>query len=392
MKLKLFTVLLLSGTLFFPLYLNAQTGAAPKVVLLQPDDLSDPAKYNNSDVVRSIIHNSVNTFMGVIPGVALSNLTFSTNPSPGDFPRWNADYVLYGSFRLQGPKMNPTALIEWKVWSKSVGRDIFSTNYKTLTDIEIFDAIDDMVTNSARMLLKRNVGIAQIAFNNFRIGREPHAVILNDKTMTVASNDSFSLSLKVPSDSKFKFIIRRKSDNKTVSSGTLLLAPGESTNISYRAPAGPRLFYEQKSLYLQTGAYVSGTNRYELGLFGASGELLNKITPVPSNGGHLSFYSVDRVLGWSFLGTGAAGTVMILCLMNSNWTVNMTDSQKGWTGLGSIVLTATSYILSGLFFNLADNELEKAVWNYNRFLLFENGSSMVPGDIRIGLFCLGREF
>lgn len=402
MKKRTLPVLAFLAILFLPdlhRSLFAQTGpsaAEPKVIILQPENRSDIGKYNNSEVIRSIVHNSVNTFIGIIPGILLTNAVSDTNwkfdEAADAFSKWNADYVLYGTFSLQGPKMNPTALIEWRVWSKAVKKDILVKNYKTLTDIEIFDAIDDMITNSAKALLKREIGISVLAFNNFRINNAPHAVILNDKTVSVASNDNFSLSLKVPSDSRFRFQIKRRSDGKTVSSGTVSLPPGESTNISYHAPAGLQLFYEQETFYLQTGVYISGTNRYDLGLFGAPDNLLRKLGTAPSNRDNLERYSWNRIWGWSLLGAGIAGTLFVFSLGNTNLMSGIPQSQRGLIGLASITTTLGFYILSGMFFNFADNDLEKAVRNYNRFILFENTSSMYRNEIMIGLFCLKKEF
>lgn len=390
---------LLVMSFFFYTDLRAQSDQnAPdaKVVILSPVNLAKKAQYVNSDVIGRVLYNSINTFIGVVPGVLATNAPtgaeHETNLNGDLFKQWNADYVLYGSYTLQGPKMNPTALIEWKVWSRSGNNDILAKNYRSLTDIEIFDVVDDIITNTAQSILKRKIGISVLAFNNFRVGGVPHIVLLNGKTVAVASNDNFSLSLKVPSEAPFRYQIKRMSDNKTVSAGTVNIASGDSTNISYSAPSGLQLVYERQSLHLQTEGYYSGTNLFRLGIFGAPRELLQTLRSDPLNSGNLARHSVNRILGWSFLGLGFTGTVFVLTLGNTNTLTNIAPSQRGLVALGTLLGALTSFVLSDMFFTFSDNDLEKAVWNYNRYILLNGNPSTRRDELTIELFSFAKEF
>lgn len=368
-----------------------------RVVILPPRNMADKSVYRNSEVHRAVIYNSLATFLNVLPDLDVVDENLLTNlpdsASALDIARqFRADAVLSGTFNLSGPKSSPTAAVDWTVTNAADGRELFSRSYRTATDIEIFDTVDAVVADSVRALLNRSVTIAQISFGNFRVGNDAFSVLLNNRTVAVASNDSFSYSQKVPADSKFPVTVRRKSDGKVVLFETVSLRPGEARSFSYKIPSGLQLAYQLRTFRLTPSGYASGDQSWPFGWNGAPRDFLDRLKFSPAAKPFVYGYGANRTLGWLFLAGGGLGTVLTLGTGGQNSYTNLSGAQKGFLALGYLAGTVTCFTLSALFFNNANNDLDKAVWHYNRFILFEAEHARAADEIRIPIAWYAAEF
>lgn len=144
-----------------------------------------------------------------------------------------ADYIVYGTFSLQGDRFEPEITINLKVWGSD--RVVFSRSYNTRLDLDIFDTIDLMILDALEGAFKIKARIATLDFNNFQIGPEEYILYVNNKEMARVSDRKFALTLKVLADNDYTIQLERVKDNKIVLEEKLRLRPGESRWIGYQA-------------------------------------------------------------------------------------------------------------------------------------------------------------
>ncbi len=179
-----------------------------------------------------------------------------------------ADYIIYGTYTLQGDKFEPDITINLKVWGGD--KIVFSRTYETRLDLDIFDTIDLMIIDALESAFKIKARIATLDFNNFKIGNEDYVLYVNNKEIAQVKGRDFNLSLKVLADTDYTVQLERVKDRKIVLEQKLKLKPGENRWVNYQAQGTVNLgtigYKENKRTYkvqingqdIQEGQSLSG--------------------------------------------------------------------------------------------------------------------------------------
>lgn len=117
----------------------------------------------------------------------------------------------------------------------SIGRtNIFNKTYKTTTGIEIFDDIDNMISEVLKGAMNIDMkNIAAIHFMDFRIANENYMLYINDRLIASPSNTNFSLILKIIPEKNYSIVLKQADGDRTVLKTDVRLPQNGSTNIGY---------------------------------------------------------------------------------------------------------------------------------------------------------------
>jgi hypothetical protein len=215
LKKIIFGMILLFTSVFFVYGENQVSRIGSKVLIIPLVNESDTKQYANSHLIQSILFKSLYCFLGVLPSISvpdekeLKTIQWDSNRIGKIAEENKADFILFGDYHLSGKKTNPNAEIHVRIWSFSKKEMIFAKNYETSTDIELFDTVDKIIGEGAEGILNTKVDIASISFGSFKIGVEPHYIYLNNRLIAIATNGQFSLTLRVPAETKYTVVVSR---------------------------------------------------------------------------------------------------------------------------------------------------------------------------------------
>lgn len=219
------------------------------VVLIIPfEDKADGKKYKATETTATMIFNSMYTFIGLLPTIdvpdkkVLMGYKWTESKLAAVAAESGADVILYGDYVYQGDPGEPDAAINLKVWIKESNRVTFSKTYKTPTDLDIFDSIDDMIKDFIQGVLKTSVNVATIRFGGFHIGDRTYALFVNGKEIASVTNTDFALNLRVLADSEYRVEIKDAKSGAVSFSSSYVLRPRSLTNVSFQASGKMQTF------------------------------------------------------------------------------------------------------------------------------------------------------
>ncbi len=214
-----------------------------KVLILPFDNKADLSEYPNAKTVNAILQNELHAFLYVVPtfdipekselAVMDSGFLNRKNITANEiYSNYQADIIIFGDYILHGSKTDPAAQIHLNIWKKASG-NVEAREYDTPTDADIFDTIDDMLSNIIDITLKKEIKVAFLNFGNFKVGDGSYFLFINNKKISMITNDNFSLNLKILPNAMYSIRLKNLKNNRIVLNTTALLRPGETTNISH---------------------------------------------------------------------------------------------------------------------------------------------------------------
>ncbi len=208
-----------------------------KILITPFEYVSTNSKYSNPEIYKTIIFSSFYNLFSVLPTIDLPDKSelLSLNPSDDTISnlanKYQCDFIVFGDYGLKGDKSKPNAVINLKIWNKLSGA-IMTDSITTPTDIDLFDAIDSLMSKMVRTMLNEEMKIAYLNFNNFDTGNENIGIFINHKLVAEPISNNFKLSMKILSGKKYNVSIRRMFDGKLLSGAFTNLKPGETMNFS----------------------------------------------------------------------------------------------------------------------------------------------------------------
>lgn len=236
-----------------------------KVLVVPPANKVNSKTYGDSKFVQTILYKSVYNVIAFIPSVDTPTVddVYSLNVNPGNIKdvcsKYRVDYVVFGSYTFSGDSSSPDAKIKWYIWNNPQNKNILKKDYKTATDFELFDTVDEIVPRTVEAILGKKVDFATLNFNKFNVGSEHYVLRINKKIVDTITNSSFSLSMKIIAGENYNIEVLKKSDGISVYNIALNLKKDESTNITYSAMGtitiGNVRYKDKKKKYL---VYLDG--------------------------------------------------------------------------------------------------------------------------------------
>jgi hypothetical protein len=215
----------------------------PRVAILKFENRSNQKKYPASGVYQKLIFKSLRNFIA-----PLRSLELIRDSSSADL----TNLIVSGEYALSGKKSNPDIHIELKIRSEIDRKMLFKKSYRASTDRKIFDSIDRMVSDSAKIVLafrtpqneKEKIPIdtdahiekietANLLFNNFKIGSEEYDLMLNGEILDSPRNNRFALKVNVVAGQEYQIKLLHKESGRVVLNSAVTLAPDETRNINY---------------------------------------------------------------------------------------------------------------------------------------------------------------
>lgn len=228
-----------------------------RVLILPFENRTDEPAYPNSKILNTILLNEFYAFLYIVPSFDVPEKTELTNlnseflnrkniKSQDIYSNYQADIIIYGNYSLEGSKTDPAALIRLNIWNKASGKTV-GFEYKTPIDADIFDTIDTMLSQIIKLILNEEIKIAYLNFGDFKIGNGSYSLLINNKPAAKITNDNFSLNLKILPNAIYSVKLRNLANNRNVLNTTVILKPGETTNISHAALGNIRCSIKNKA-------------------------------------------------------------------------------------------------------------------------------------------------
>ncbi len=243
--LLVFFILITAASFTFAQEVSVSTGGSEtnkkaKVLILPLKNKSNERVFVSSGLVRAIIFHSFYTFIGIIPSVNVPDDTNMLNLTADEknvsklAEEENADIIIYGDYQFKGTRANPSIKTELRIYSRNGNTNILKKEYLVAsTGAEIFDTIDEMISDSVKSALNIEVNIANIFFEKFKTGRDQYELYVNGKLISPITNDGFNYNLKILPDNDYKVQIKRLWDQKFVLEALANLKSYKSITISY---------------------------------------------------------------------------------------------------------------------------------------------------------------
>jgi TolB-like protein len=212
-----------------------------KVLILPFTNKTDSKKFANSGLIKSVVFRSFYSFVGIIPSIdvpdqkILTNILIENMDAAKVADQQDADIIIYGNYKFSGSKSEPDVGITLNVWTKDKHTNIISKSYKTTSGLEIFDTIDEMIANSIKAALNIELNVANVNFNNFKIGREKYELYVNGKMIEEITNEGFSYNLKILPASDYRIFLKKKWDGQEALQALVNLKEYQSIEIQYSA-------------------------------------------------------------------------------------------------------------------------------------------------------------
>lgn len=264
-KLK---VLLAAAAILFAGAKAYSQNAVAKVVLL-PAKITLEGEGISQQQFRSVgdvIFKSFYTFLSVLPFVdmpdsaSLSRIRWTGAGLPSEATRGNPDYVLYTDIEMTGDANYPDVTLRLHIWSRAQDREVFTRTYKTSMGIELFDAMDELLIQSAKSMFSIDAKLASIRFSRFDIGNEPYQIYANNRRLAVISNSTQGYEIKALAGVDYHIMVERLSDHVMVVNAAVRLKENASTNITYSAKG---------LVHIQPLMYADPARRYSFSVDGA---------------------------------------------------------------------------------------------------------------------------
>ncbi len=224
MHLKVFLgVSLFIGLFFSPVFSkesgnpgNEPAAGREKVVILPFHNDTDTRQYLNSGLFRKIFSRYFFTFISILPVIDVpdmgkdNGIALSSSNIQAFSDREKARIVIYGRYRLTGPKAEPKIIAQLVAYDGTGRTNIFNKTYETTTGPDVFEDIDAMISEVMKGALNIDVkNIAAINFRNFRIANETYRLYVNDRLVASPSNTNFSLVLKVMPETNYSILLKQ---------------------------------------------------------------------------------------------------------------------------------------------------------------------------------------
>jgi hypothetical protein len=129
-------------------------------------------------------------------------------------------------------------------------------------------------------------------------------------------------------------------------------------------------YYEENVLYYVggwTAAFMQGSQRYKISMFGGSRELVDLLSEAPLARPEIREYKRDNNLGWGVYwggaGVGFAGLVMPELISDSETAT--------YVEIGAELTWLVTAFIAAIQVSRSYSHLHKAVWEYNKYLLYD---------------------
>ncbi len=216
---------------------EAEAVVKHKILITPFENRSKEGAYPNPEIYRTIFFSSFYNLFSVLPSIDLPDKSVLLNMNPledsvSDIGKQNqCDFIVFGDYRLTGPKSKPDAAVNLKIWNKFTG-SIMTNSLTTPTDEDLFDAVDTMLSKMVRAMLNEEMKIAYLNFGNFDTGKEEIGIFINHRLVAEPVSNDFHLNMKIISGTGYKVAIRRFFDGRLLAGAVVNLKPGESANFS----------------------------------------------------------------------------------------------------------------------------------------------------------------
>ncbi len=229
-----------------PLTNSSSSSISMQSILVLPlRNETDKKKYQDSEVVRSIIFHSLYENLGLMPDFNVLPFDESSNiPADTDLIRSlsrerGASLALYGDYRFTGDIQNPVIEISMFLMDSRTGSLLISKNLSTSGGTEIFEAVDRMMSELIRKVLNTEYTNSYIAFKDLRPGPDRFDLLINGKKAEMIGSGRFDCLLKVFPGINYNIKLVNEAGGAVLLDKTLNLAPGETKSVTYDpAPYG----------------------------------------------------------------------------------------------------------------------------------------------------------
>lgn len=209
-----------------------------KALLLPFEMQGQSASYPAAVSIGDLLFNSLYEYLSILPFIELpekTELQALRPDSPAALSRQQkSEYLVMGSYTLSGEKEQPQVDILIQVWSAQSRSFILEESIRTTADLDIFDSIDRIASDSLLKAFNIKSQFAVMRFSGFQTGVEEYQLYINNKLRASVTNENFDFSLRILGDTPYKVVLRHiragvvYRERLTVPSGTV-------TNISYKA-------------------------------------------------------------------------------------------------------------------------------------------------------------
>ncbi len=219
-------------------------------ILILPFENKSEKKHQVSEDMKIIIHNSLFNFLNIVSSfniidgeklvkeVSNFNIQYFTNDK--FLKDYEPDFILYGDYNYYKKGKKSEISINFKIWER-VGRKAESFKYFSSADLDIFDTIDTMIARVIKTTLNREMKLAYLKFEKFKINSGKYYLLINDKIVSIVTNDNFNLMLKVLAGSEYSIVLKNTYNELVVLSKKVVLKPEEVFKINHTAIGGLQL-------------------------------------------------------------------------------------------------------------------------------------------------------
>lgn len=215
------------------------------LLILPFKDKSNKKSFPASGNIRTIVFNSLFDFISIVPSVEIKEKDEANNIykefkeiNPEKiFNKYNTEVIIFGDYYFNKKKdKKPEIMINFYIWNRATN-SVIKTKYISKTELEIFDAIDNMLAKIIKTTFNEDLKISYINFQNFDINNGKYHLIINERVVSLITNSDYRLSLKILSGFEYFVKLKNLKTDKIVLNTKISLKSGEITNIEHRAMA-----------------------------------------------------------------------------------------------------------------------------------------------------------
>lgn len=225
-------------------------------ILILPFQNKSEKKNQVSEDMKTIIYNSLYNFLNIVSSFditdgekivsEISNFDIQYFTNEKSLKDYEYDFIIYGDYNYYKKGKRSEISINFKIWER-VGRKVESFKYLSSADLDIFDTIDTMIAKVIKITLNREMKLAYLKFENFKINNGKYYLFINDKIVSIVSNNNFNLVLKVLAGSEYSIVLKNTYNDVVVLSKKVVLKPEEIFKINHTAIGGLQLLLNTDS-------------------------------------------------------------------------------------------------------------------------------------------------